>query len=62
MQNRDLAQKKLSRIEGKLKTIRVMMTRKDTTTKDISDLIDSIDNELEGLNTMIARQGDTYGR
>mgnify|MGYP007047359134 FL=1 len=62
MRNKELAQKRIERIAGKLKTIRVMITRQGVTTKDINDVVDAIENELGDLQTMIQREGEVYGR
>ena len=62
MRNKELAQKRIERIAGKLKTIRVMVTRQGVTTKDINDVVDAIENELGDLQTMIQREGEVYGR
>ena len=42
MRNRDLFKQKLARIDGKLKTIRVMATRQGTTVQDLDKLLDDI--------------------
>ena len=62
MRNKELAQKRVERIAGKLKTIRVMVTRQGVTTQDINEVIDVIENELNDLQTMIQREGEVYGR
>ena len=63
MRNRDLFKQKLGRIDGKLKTIRVMATRQGTTVQDLDKILDSIYEELADLGTMIEREGkDAYGR
>jgi DNA-binding FrmR family transcriptional regulator len=62
MRNKELAQKRVERIAGKLKTIRVMITRQGVTTQDINEVIDVIENELNDLQTMIQREGEVYGR
>ena len=63
MRNRDLFKQKLARIDGKLKTIRVMATRQGTTVQDLDKLLDSIYEELSDMSTMIEREGkDAYGR
>jgi uncharacterized protein YukE len=63
MRNKELFRSKLTRIDGKLKTIRVMATRQGTTVQDIHKIIDDIDEQLEDLATMIEREGkDAYGR
>ena len=62
MRNKELAQKRVERIAGKLKTIRVMITRQGVTTQDINAVIEVIENELNDLQTMIQREGEVYGR
>jgi len=63
MRNRELFKQKLARIDGKLKSIRVMSTRKGTTVQDIHKIIDTIDEQLADLATMIEREGkDAYNR
>jgi DNA-binding FrmR family transcriptional regulator len=62
MRNKELAQKRVERIAGKLKTIRVMITRQGVTTQDINEVIEVIENELNDLQTMIQREGEVYGR
>ena len=62
MRNKELAQKRVERTAGKLKTIRVMITRQGVTTQDINEVIDVIENELNDLQTMIQREGEVYGR
>jgi uncharacterized protein YukE len=63
MRNKELFKSKLTRIDGKLKTIRVMATRQGTTVQDIHKIIDDIDEQLADLATMIEREGkDAYGR
>ena len=62
MRNKELAQKRVERIAGKLKTIRVMITRQGVTTQDLNEVVDAIENELNDLQTMIQREGQVYGR
>jgi len=63
MRNRELFKQKLTRIDGKLKTIRVMATRQGTTVQDLDKILDSIYEELSDMSTMIEREGkDAYGR
>jgi hypothetical protein len=63
MRNRELFKQKLARIDGKLKTIRVMATRQGTTVQDLDKILDSIYEELSDMGTMIEREGkDAYGR
>jgi len=63
MRNRDLFKQKLARIDGKLKTIRVMATRKGMTIQDLDKVLDDIHEQLADIATMIEREGkDAYGR
>lgn len=63
MRNKELFKQKLNRIDGKLKTIRVMATRQGTTVQDLDKILDSIYEELGDLNTMLEREGkDAYNR
>jgi len=63
MRNRELFKQKLARIDGKLKSIRVMATRQGTTVQDLDKILDSIYEELADLGTMVEREGkDAYGR
>jgi len=63
MRNRDLFKQKLARIDGKLKTIRVMATRQGTTVQDLDKVLDDIFDTLGDMATMIEREGkDAYGR
>lgn len=62
MQNKELAQKKIENIEGKLKTIRVMLTRQGVTIEDINKEITHIEEKLSDLMTLVSRQDQVYGR
>lgn len=62
MRNKDAFIKKMNRVEGKLKAIRVMVTRQGTTIKDIHEILDVIEDEMSDLNTMIEREETVYGR
>jgi len=62
MQNKELAQKKIENISGKLKTIRVMITRQGITVDDINKEITAIDEKLNDLMTLVSRQDQVYGR
>ena len=62
MKNRDLAIKRLERIEGKLKALEVLATRPTTTVKDIHEISQFCCNEIEDLKTMIEREPVNYGR
>jgi len=63
MRNRELFKQKLGRIDGKLKTIRVMATRKGMTVQDLDKVLDDIFDTLGDMATMIEREGkESYGR
>ena len=62
MKNKELFINKMSRIDGKLKTIRVMVTRQGTTVQDIHGILDLIDSEMSDLSTMVEREGTAYNR
>jgi DNA repair ATPase RecN len=62
MKNKELFQQKLGRIDGKVKTLRVMTTRQGTSVQDIHDVLESITDELSDLNSMVERMGTVYGR
>ena len=62
MRNKQLFVDKMNRIDGKLKTIRVMATRQGTTVQDIHNLLDQIDSEMSDLSSMIEREETVYGR
>ncbi len=63
MRNRELFKQKLARIDGKLKTLRVMATRQGTTIQDLDKILDTIHEQLDDMATMIEREGkDAYGR
>ena len=62
MKNKELFQQKLGRIDGKVKTLRVMTTRQGTNIQDIHDTLDAITEELNDLNSMVERMGTVYGR
>ena len=62
MKNKELFRKKLDRIDGKVRTIKVMVTRQGTSVEDINEVLDTITNELSDLNTMLERMQTVYGR
>jgi|TARA_B110000971_G_scaffold210829_1_gene238453 DNA-binding FrmR family transcriptional regulator len=63
MRNIELFRQKLSRIDGKLKTIKMMVTRKGTSVDDIHKVIDAIESECSDINTMIDRESaNAYNR
>ena len=62
MKNKQLFVDKMNRIDGKLKAIRVMITRKGVTVQDIHKTLDEIDEQMGDLSSMIEREGTVYGR
>jgi archaellum component FlaC len=62
MKNKELFVDKMNRIDGKLKTIRVMSTRQGTTVQDIHKVLDEIDEQMGDLSSMIERESTVYGR
>ena len=59
MRNVDLFRQKLSRIDGKLKTIKVIVTRKGTSVDDIHKVVDAIENECRDLIKAIRKPNIT---
>tara|TARA_R110000822_G_scaffold94744_1_gene217125 strand:+ start:573 stop:764 length:192 start_codon:yes stop_codon:yes gene_type:complete len=63
MRNRELFQQKIARIDAKLKTIRVLATRKNMTIHDLDKVLEEIYESLGDMSTMIEREGkDAYNR
>jgi len=62
MQNKELAQKKIEGVGGKLKTIRTMLTRPGITIDEINKEITGIEEKLDDLMTLVSRQDQVYGR
>ena len=62
MKNKELFRTKLDRIDGKVRTIKVMVTRQGTSVEAINEVLDAITNELSDLNTMLERMQTVYGR
>lgn len=56
MKNKQLFVDKMNRIDGKLKTIRVMVTRPGITVQDIHSTLDQIEEQMSDLGTMIERE------
>jgi len=52
----------MNRIDGKLKTIRVMSTRQGTTVQDIHKLLDEVEELMTDLEDMVEREETVYGR
>jgi len=62
LRNKQLFIDKMNRIDGKLKTIRVMSTRQGTTVQDIHKLLDEVDTLMTDLEDMVEREETVYGR
>jgi DNA-binding FrmR family transcriptional regulator len=62
MRNRDVALTKLDRIEGKLKTIDVMLSRPNTTGNDIREMLSNIQENVDDVRSMIEREQVNYGK
>ena len=56
MRNPDLAIQKLEKLNGKLTTMKVMITRPTTTTDQYQQLIASAEEVVEDLKMMVQRQ------
>jgi hypothetical protein len=56
MRNPDLAMQKLEKLNGKLTTMKVMITRPTTTTDQYHQLIAEADAIVEDLKMMVQRQ------
>ena len=56
MRNKQLLQSKLERIDGKLKAVRVMSTRRGVTVQDIHKILDEIEELVEDVSTMVERE------
>ena len=56
MRNPDLAMQKLEKLNGKLTTMKVMITRPTTTTDQYQQLIASAKEVVEDLKMMVQRQ------
>ena len=57
MRNPDIAMNKLEKLEGKLKTMYVMLTRPGTTSDQYKQLITEAEEVIADLKTMIQRVG-----
>ena len=56
MRNPDIAMNKLEKLEGKLKTMYVMLTRPGTTSDSYKQYIEDCETIIADLKTMIQRQ------
>jgi hypothetical protein len=56
MRNPDLAVQKLEKLNGKLTTMKVMITRPTTTTNQYHQLIAEAEEIIEDLKVMVQRQ------
>jgi hypothetical protein len=56
MRNPDLAVQKLEKLNGKLTTMKVMITRPTTTTDQYHQLIADAEEVIEDLKMMVQRQ------
>ena len=54
MRNKELFLNKMNRVDGKLKTIRVLVTR-NTTPQEIHRIIDETEELLQDLEDMVER-------
>ena len=57
MRNPEIAMNKLEKLEGKLKTMYVMLTRPNTTADQYKQIIVESDEVIADLKTMIQRVG-----
>jgi hypothetical protein len=57
MRNPEIAMNKLEKLEGKLKTMYVMLTRPNTSVEDYKQMIAESEEIIADLKTMIQRQG-----
>lgn len=62
MKNKQLFVDKMNRIDGKLKTIRVMVTRPGITVQDVHKTLDEIDEQMSDLSSMLEREETVYNR
>jgi len=56
MRNRDLVFMKIERLEGIMKTLKVMTTRPNTTVEDFHSTVNDAEGLLEDLKSMIERE------
>ena len=57
MRNPEIAMNKLEKLEGKLKTMHVMLTRPNVTADQYKQIIADSEDIIADLKTMIQRQG-----
>ena len=57
MRNPEIAMQKLEKLEGKLKTMYVMLTRPGTTADHYKQVITESEDIISDLKTMVQRQG-----
>jgi len=62
LRNKQLFIDKMNRIDGKLKTIRVMSTRQGTTVQYIHKILDEVEELMTDLEDMVEREETVYGR
>jgi hypothetical protein len=56
MKNVDLITTKIEKLEGKFKTMYVMLTRPDTTTEHFKEVLNQCEETLEQIKSMIQRR------
>ncbi len=57
MRNPEIAMNKLEKLEGKFKTMHVMLTRPNTTADDYKKVIGECEDIINDIRTMVQRQG-----
>jgi len=55
MRNKNLFETKMNRLDGKLQTIKVMVTR-NTSINDIHNIVDEAEELLEDMRNMLDRE------
>ena len=60
MRNKNLFLEKLNRIEGKLKSIEVLMTRPSTTIQQMKENLQYCYDQINDLESMIEREEEKY--
>ena len=56
MRNKDLFLQKIERVEGKLKSIEMLLTRRDTTAAELRENFVVAREQLDDLRTMVQRE------